>query len=103
MRSALNWAGIILLLLLKPPQQHQLYCSVFNEPFFLAVRTPDNIEPEMLSAVRDMSISASIETRIATTVISRPMMVSTATAANVALPPTPAMPNEVTAITAITG
>ena len=62
---------------------------------------PAVIAPDTLSAVRAMSISGSIEISSAAIVTGRPIAGSTISAANVAPPPTPAIPKELTVMIAI--
>ena len=58
------------------------------------------MESLTLSAVRPMSMSGSTEARMPTISIGKPSVPSTMSDANVAPPPTPAMPKELTTITA---
>lgn len=62
---------------------------------------PAVIEPETFSAVRAMSINGSIEISSAAMVTGKPIAGRTIKAANVAPPPTPAIPNELMVIIAI--
>lgn len=61
---------------------------------------PAVIAPETLSAVRAISIKGSIEISSAAMVTGNPIAGSTISAAKVAPPPTPAIPNQLTTIIA---
>src|SRR5699024_2536443 len=78
-----------------------LYTSTSNSPDNLAVVTPAVIEPLTFTAVLPMSINGSTEISNPANATGRFNADNTRIAANVAPPPTPATPNELSATTAI--